>query len=95
MTATFNIVGERLVQINLTGEPDLYSRPVPMLDFVFSQRVSKRLLFKGFIKNILDPSVETVYSSYGTGGTWYGNKYVNRSYKRGSEMMLGFTYKLF
>lgn len=95
LTATFNIVGERLVQINLTGEPDLYSRPVPMLDFVFSQRIGKRLLFKGFFKNILDPSIETVYSSYGTGGTWYGNKYVNRSYKRGSEVMMGFTYKFF
>src|SRR5699024_6725232 len=25
-TATFNMVGERLVQINLLGEPDLYTR---------------------------------------------------------------------
>ncbi|MFC3196689.1 TonB-dependent receptor domain-containing protein [Parapedobacter deserti] len=95
LTATFNIVGERLVQINLTGEPDLYSRPVPMLDFVFSQRITKRILLKGFAKNVLNPAIKTVYSSYGTAGTWYGNEYINRSYKRGSEIMLGLSYNIF
>ncbi|WP_090974758.1 TonB-dependent receptor [Parapedobacter composti] len=95
LTTTFNIVGERLVQINLTGEPDLYSRPVPMLDFVFTQRITRQLLLKGFAKNILDPAIKTVYSSYGTGGTWYGNEYVNRSYHRGCEIMLGLSYNFF
>lgn len=95
LTATFNMVGERLVQINLTGEPDLYTRPVPVLDFVFTQQIAKRLLIKGYAKNILNPAIETVYANPGTGGVWYRNKYVNRSYKRGSEIMLGFTYRLF
>jgi TonB-dependent receptor len=95
LTATFNMVGERLVQINLTGEPDLYTLPVPMLDFVFSQRLSRRLLFKGYAKNILDPAVKTVYANPETGGKWYGKEYINRSYFRGSEIMFGFTYKLF
>jgi TonB-dependent receptor len=94
LTATFNIVGERLVQINLTGEPDLYTRPVPMLDLVFSQQMGKRLLFKGYAKNVLNPAIETVYANPGSGGKWYGNRYVNRSYKRGAEIMMGFTYRL-
>lgn len=94
-TAAFNMVGERLVQINLTGEPDLYTRPAPTLDFIFSQQLCKRLLFKGYAKNILNPAIETVYANPGTGGFWYGKRYVNRSYKRGAEIMLGFTYKLF
>lgn len=95
LTATFNMVGERLVQINLTGEPDLYTRPVPMLDLVFSQQLGRRLLFKGYAKNVLNPAIETVYANPGTGGFWYGKRYVNRSYKRGAEIMMGFTYKLF
>ncbi|WP_211092557.1 TonB-dependent receptor [Chitinophaga varians] len=95
LTATFNMVGERLVQINLTGEPDLYTRPVPVLDFIFTQQVTKRLLFKGYAKNILNPAIETVYAAPGTGGVWYGNKFVNRSFKRGTEIMFGFTYNLF
>lgn len=95
LTGTFNMVGERLVQINLTGEPDLYTRPVPVLDFVFSQRLAKRVIFKGYVKNILNPAIKTVYANPGTGGLWYGNQYLNRGYKRGSEIMLGFTYNLF
>ena len=95
LTGTFNMVGERLVQINLTGEPDLYTRPVPVLDFVFSQRILKRVIFKGYIKNMLNPAVQTVYANPGTGGKWYGNQYINRSFKRGTEFMMGFTYNLF
>ncbi|WP_169316162.1 TonB-dependent receptor [Mucilaginibacter paludis] len=94
LTGTFNMVGERLVQINLTGEPDLYTRPVPVLDFVFSQRLTRKILFKGYFKNMLNPDVKTVYANPGTGGKWYGNEYVNRSYQRGSEIMMGFTYNL-
>jgi len=95
LTGTFNMVGERLIQINLTGEPDLYTRPVPMLDFVFSQRLSKRVIFKGYAKNTLNPAIKTVYANPGTGGKWYGNEYLNRSYQRGSEYMMGFTYNLY
>jgi len=94
-TLTFNMVGERLVQINLTGEPDLYTMPVPFLDFVFSQRLSKSIKFKGYVKNILDPAIKTVYANPQTGGKWYGNEYINRSFKRGAEIMVGFTYNLF
>jgi TonB-dependent receptor len=95
LTGTFNMVGERLIQINLTGEPDLYTRPVPVLDFVFSQRLSKRVIFKGYAKNIINPAIQTVYANPGTGGKWYGNEYLNRSYQRGSEYMMGFTYNLY
>ncbi|WP_313155502.1 TonB-dependent receptor [Sphingobacterium multivorum] len=95
LTVTFNMVGERLVQINLTGEPDLYTQPVPYLDFVFSQKLNKRILFKGYAKNIMNPAIKTVYANPQTGGKWYGNEYINRSYKRGAEIMIGFTYNLF
>lgn len=95
ITTTFNMVGERLVQINLTGEPDLYTRPEPSLDIVCSQRISKRFIFKGYVKNVLNAKVKTVYANPGTGGTWYGREYVNRSYQRGTEIMMGFTYNLF
>lgn len=94
LTMTFNMVGERLVQINLTGEPDLYTQPVPVLDFVFSQRITKSVKFKGYAKNILNPDIKTVYANPQTGGKWYGNEYINRSFTRGAEIMLGFTYNL-
>lgn len=95
ITMSFNEVGERLIQVNLTGEPDLYTRPVPILDLVFSQQITKRILLKGFAKNILNHPYQEVYADPSTGGKFYGKSYVHRSYLYGAEYMLGLTYNLF
>ena len=92
ITATFNMVGERLIQVNLDGTPDLYTRPNPVLDIVFSQQLVKRLQLKGYVKNNLDQQLEEVYANPNNGGKYYGQKYVRRSYKRGAEVMVGLTY---
>lgn len=94
ITGTFNLVGERLIQVNMDGSPDLYSRPMPVLDLVFSQKLG-RFVLKGYAKNILNSAYEEVYSNPGTGGKYYGTRYVRRSYRRGTEYMLGLTYNLF
>ncbi|WEK35902.1 MAG: TonB-dependent receptor [Candidatus Pseudobacter hemicellulosilyticus] len=93
-TATFNMVGERLIQVNLDGTPDLYTRPMPILDFVFTQQLYKRLQAKGFAKNILDHPYQEVYANPGTGGKFYGTEYLRRSYRRGTEIMIGLSYTL-
>jgi len=95
VTLSFNEVGERLIQVNLTGEPDLYTRPMPVLDLVFSQKITKRLMLKGFAKNLINSPYEEVYADPGTGGQYYGKTYVHRSYLYGTEYMLGLTYNLF
>lgn len=95
INVSFNEVGERLIQINLSGEPDLYSRPMPVLDLVFSQYLTRRLQLKGYAKNILDQPYQEVYANPGTGGKYYGKSYIRRSYRRGSELMLGLTYNIF
>ncbi len=50
ITASFNMVGSRLIQVQLDGTPDIFDRPVPVLDFVFSQRLNKYFTVKGFCK---------------------------------------------
>lgn len=95
ITASLNMVGERLVQVNMDGGPDLYSRPMPVLDFVFSQKITKKLLLKGFVKNVLNRPYEETYSNPDTGGKYYGVKYVRRSFQKGTELMIGLTYDLF
>lgn len=95
-TLSFNVVGARLVQVRLTGEPDIYDHPVPMLDFVFSQRLYKRLVLKAFIKNILDPQVQQYYAIPGNSYTkFHGRTYLNSSYRQGREVAVGFTYNMF
>lgn len=95
VSVNFNIVGERLIQVQLDGSPDVYSRPVPLLDVVFSQRVLKRFTVKGFAKNILNPPYRDVYADPGKGGLYHGVLYIQHQYWRGAEYALGITYNLF
>ncbi|OQP51107.1 hypothetical protein A4H97_00145 [Niastella yeongjuensis] len=95
LTVNFNIVGERLIQVQLDGSPDVYSRPVPSLDVVFTQRLMKRLTIKGFAKNILNPYYRDVYATPRNNGLYHNVLYVQHQYQRGAEYALGITYKLF
>lgn len=95
VTASFNMVGARLIQVQLDGTPDLYDRPAPILDLVFSQHLGKRFLVKGFAKNILDPAFKQVYTNPGNNGKYHGSTYIYRQFNKGSEFSLGLTYKLF
>ncbi|MGQ7856684.1 TonB-dependent receptor domain-containing protein [Pedobacter sp. WC2501] len=95
ITASFNMVGARLIQVQLDGTPDLYDRPTPTMDLVFSQKLGNKWMVKGFAKNLFDPAYKQVYTSPGEKGKYYGSEYVYRSYHKGAEFSLGLTYKLF
>lgn len=95
LTVSFNVVGERLIQVQLDGTPDLYDRPAPALDFVFGQKLGKRFLVKGFAKNILNPPYREVYTYPGQGGKFYGSTYIHHAYYKGTQYSLGLTYNLF
>jgi TonB-dependent receptor len=94
-TVSFNVVGERLVQVQMDGTPDIYDRPAPQLNFVFSQKLGKRFVVKGFAKNILNPAFREVYAYPGYGGKFYGQTYIHHQYYKGAELALGLTYNLF
>lgn len=95
-TISFNMVGARLVQVRLTGEPDIYDHPAPMLDFVVSQRLAKRIVAKAFVKNILDPAIARYYATPGGNyATFHGHTYLSSSYHQGREIAAGFTYYIF
>ena len=94
-TTSFNIVGERLVQVQLDGSPDIYDRPVPQLDFVFSQKLNKHFLVKGFAKNILNPPYKQVYADPGNDGKYHGVTYLHQEFYKGTEYEMGLTYNIF
>lgn len=95
VTVSFNIVGERLTQVQLDGTPDIYTRPAPVLDLVFSQHLGKRWLVKGYAKNILNPPIRDVYADPGNDGKFHGITYIHHQYYQGAEITLGITYNLF
>ncbi len=94
LTVNFNIVGERLIQVQLDGSPDIYSRPAPQLDLVFSQRFLKRFTVKGFAKNMLNPAFRDVYTTPGTNGLYRNVLYIQHQYYRGAEYALGISYDI-
>ena len=53
----FNVFGERIVDVGVSGAPDIYEQPRPSLDFVYSQTFGK-WQFKGKIKNLLNPEAK-------------------------------------
>ncbi|GAA4312399.1 TonB-dependent receptor [Mucilaginibacter gynuensis] len=95
VTASFNVVGPRLIQVQLDGTPDIYDSPAPTLDLVFSQKLGRKWVVKGFAKNLFDPPYKEVYTNPGNGGKYYGTEYIYRKYHKGAEFSLGLTYKLF
>ena len=95
VTASFNMVGARLIQVQLDGTPDIYDRPAPTMDLVFSQRLNKHFVVRGFAKNILNPTYKEVYANPGNNGKFHGIEYDYRSYNKGAELMLGLTYQIF
>jgi TonB-dependent receptor len=95
ITASFNVVGERLIQIQLDGTPDIYDRPAPLLDVVFSQKLGKKFLLKGFAKNLLNPAFREVYAYPENGGKFYGSTYIHHQYYKGTDYAIGLSYNLF
>lgn len=94
-TLSFNVVGPRLVQVRTVGEPDIYDHPAPALDFVFSQKMTKQLLLKAFVKNILNPEIAQYYATPGGSYTKYaGRTYQASGYRRGAEVALGITWNV-
>ncbi|MBN9380377.1 MAG: carboxypeptidase-like regulatory domain-containing protein [Chitinophagaceae bacterium] len=95
LTASFNIVGERLVQVQMDGTPDIYSRPAPQLDVIFSQHLLKRFQIRGFAKNLLNSDNEQVYTIPNNNGNFNGRHYTYSKFQRGTEYQLSLTYFLF
>ncbi len=75
LTLTFNMVGERWYRSTSPVSQTYIPSPYLYWTCVFSQKVSKRIIFKGYAKNVLNPAIKTVYANPQTGGKWYGNEY--------------------
>jgi len=90
----YNVVGERLVEVQMNGAPDIYERPAHLLDFVVRQKVFKRIEATLSAKNLLDPEFKRVYTRMGEKGKYgtYEQEYIKRSYKRGTDLLIGLRY---
>ena len=82
----FNMFGERITSVGVSGMPDAYEKPVPILDYVYSTRLwfgsEEKLNFKFKAGNLFDPKYKVV-----RGGE------IEKSYKKGITLSAGMSYK--
>jgi hypothetical protein len=60
----YNVAGPRIVIANLVGL-DIYERPAASLDFVFTQKLTRRVSLRFTAKNLLDPDIKLTYGDTG------------------------------
>ena len=92
----YNFTGKRLSDINADGSPNIYEYPAPTLDMVFSQKITKRLVFKAFVKNLLNSTTYYRYTDAGNTKTFGvdNQEYIRRAFNYGSVFTFGFKYTL-
>ena len=70
----FNVFGERIVDVGVSGAPDILEQPRPSLDFVYAQGFGDWKL-KVKLKNLLDPDIELTQGNETTRITRVGREY--------------------
>ncbi|MBN9380944.1 MAG: TonB-dependent receptor [Chitinophagaceae bacterium] len=92
--ALYNVTGKRLSDINSDGSPNIYEFPAQALDFVFAQKITKKLEFKAFVKNALNSPTKFYYANSGNGKQFGADhqEYLRRAYNYGTVYTLGLKY---
>ena len=92
----YNMTGKRLSDINADGSPNIYEYPASSLDVVFSQKITKRLVFKAFVKNLLNSTTYYRYTDAGSSKTFGvdNQEYIRRAFNYGTVFTFGFKYTL-
>lgn len=85
-TGIYGVSGERLDLVTTGALPDVFEQPAPAVDFVWSQRVSRRFKLKVTAKNLLDPAREKTLEHAGV-------IYRYQSFHRGRTFSAGITYE--
>lgn len=85
-TGIYGVSGERLDLVTTGALPDVFEQPAPAVDFVWSQRLSRRFKLKVTAKNLLDPAREKTLEHAGV-------IYRYQSFHRGRTFSAGVTYE--
>jgi TonB-dependent receptor len=81
----YNVFGRRLSEVSTGGTPDVFEKPVHMLDLTASQRLWKHTTFKLSVKNILDPAIVKFHP-------FNGQEFMRSKYRMGRTVSFGLSY---
>jgi hypothetical protein len=82
-TVLYNVFGERIARVGVSGLPDVYDEPLGQLDFTFSQALpAEAWRIKLRLRNLLDPTVRQTQGGAPT-----------REFRRGREAQLSVEWR--
>ncbi|MEA3494904.1 MAG: TonB-dependent receptor, partial [Bacteroidota bacterium] len=79
---SYNIAGEKLAVVIVSGTPNIYEQPFNSLNFNINQKIGKRFSLKFSAKNILNSIHEKIY-------TYNSKEYIYDKYSVGRTYSLG------
>jgi len=82
----YNVFGKRLDRVSFGGTPDVYEKPVGLLNFNFGLAINPHMSFKIAGQNLLNPD----YVKY---QSFKGHEYIYSSYQRGRTFSIGISLK--
>lgn len=82
-TLLFNRAGERIAQVGVQTQPDIYEQPFNQLDFTYRQKLWQDWTLRVRARNLLDPNVEFTQGGFTT-----------REYKVGRELSFSLEWAL-
>lgn len=82
-TLLYNRFGERIVQVGIAGQPDIFEEPFDQLDFVYRRHFERGMTLGVRLRNLLDPEARFVQGPE-----------VTRSFKKGREFAISLSWKL-
>jgi TonB-dependent receptor len=80
----YNVSGERIVQVGVDSQPDVYEQPFGQLDFNWRHKLGEQWSLRLRLRNLLDPTVEF---RQGSG--------ILREYRKGREIGLSLEWSPF
>jgi hypothetical protein len=83
-TFLYNVTGDRLSQVGIAGQPDIYEEAFHQLDFSYRQQLAEDWSLRVRLRNLLDPKVEFTQGDQ-----------VTREYRRGREVSVTLEWSPF
>jgi hypothetical protein len=84
---SFNVSGAKLYSISMFATPDIYEKPVPILNFKTSQNLGKYWVVSFSARNLLNSSIAKTQE-------FRGGEYVAESFRIGRTFSLGLAFRI-
>jgi TonB-dependent receptor len=84
---SFNVSGQKLYSISMFATPDIYEKPVPVLNFKTSQQLGKYWIVSFSARNLLNSSISKTQ-------LFRGGEYIAESFRLGRTFSLGLAFRI-